>query len=156
MNGTYIIKDNCVIMSIGIIRKSIDRPGYPYLYLNSSTMDNTSSTATFDSSQGFNFFFNSPDTQISSIHPFPFCAEGRDFWNCGILIGRISNATPSFNSPAITAQQVMIPFSLRFQADGWCKMLLSVPANAYIDKYISIDYFIVPPINLGVGGSELS
>lgn len=156
MNGTYVIEDNCVIMSLGIIRKSISNPGYPYLYLNSSTMDNTSSTATFDSTHGFNFFFNAPDGKVSSAHSFPFCPNGRDFWNCGILIGRISNSTPTTTFPAMTAQQVMIPFSLRFQADGWCKMLLSVPANTYINKYISIDYFIVPPINLGVGGSELS
>lgn len=156
MNGTYKIVDNCLIFAVSFIRKTISQPGYPYLYLDSSTMDNTSSTATFDSSHGFNFFVNTANGQISGAHSFPFCPEGRDFWNCGFMIGRISNSTPSTTSPFMTADQVMIPFSLRFTADGWCKMLLSVPANVYINKYISIDHIIVPPINLGIGGNELS
>lgn len=158
MNGTYEFTGSCVIFSMMLTRKMITNPGYPYLYLTSQTMDNSTATATFDSNHGFNLFGNMSTNSVSSLHPFPYIGSaGRDFWNCGYIIGRIHQSPPTGSSITLSSGTLCIlPFSLRFNTDGWCKMLLNCQANNYLNDYLTIDSLLIPPLNIGVGGSALS
>lgn len=158
MNGTYEFTGSCVIFSMMLTRKMITNPGYPYLYLTSQTMDNSTATATFDSNHGFNFFGNMSTNSVSSLHPFPYIGSaGRDFWNCGYIIGRIHQSPPTGSSITLSSGTLcIIPFSLRFDTDGWCKMLLNCQANNYLNDYLTIDSILIPPLNIGVGGSAIS
>lgn len=158
MNGTYEFTGSCVIFSMMLTRKMITNPGYPYLYLTSQTMDNSTATATFDSNHGFNLFGNMSTNSVSSLHPFPYIGSaGRDFWNCGYIIGRIHQSPPIGSSITLSSgTQCILPFSLRFDTDGWCKMLLNCQANHYLNDYLTIDSILIPPLNIGVGGSVIS
>ena len=157
-NGTYEFTGSCVIFSMMLTRKMITNPGYPYLHLTSQTMDNSTATATFDSNHGFNLFGNMSSGSISSLHPFPYIGSaGRDFWNCGYIIGRIHTSAPTGSGVTLSSgTPYIVPFSLRFDTDGWCKMLLNCQANQYLNDYLTIDSVFVPPLNIGVGGSVLS
>lgn len=157
-NGTYEFTGSCVIFSMMLTRKMITNPGYPYLHLTSQTMDNSTATATFDSNHGFNLFGNMSSASISSLHPFPYIGSaGRDFWNCGYIIGRIHTSAPTGSGITLSSgTPYIVPFSLRLDTDGWCKMLLNCQANQYINDYLTIDSVLVPPLNIGVGGSVLS